>query len=291
MKLRVGGVPEHYNLPWHWAWENQLNYPSQVQFEWKSYPAGTGAMLKDLHEGKLDLAILLTEGTVKDIGLGNPIRIIGFHVDSPLRWGIHTGKNSRYHSLDEAHESRFAISRYKSGSHLMARVLASRWDRIPDDDTDFVLVENLEGARQALSDQPDLLFLWERFTTKHLVDSGEFRYLGDCFTPWPSFVVAARLDVLGEREEEVQHLLGHVNAICRELTGRKDILDILSRKYRMNREEAAEWYAALRWNAGEEYNETQLLGILHELSRFGLADRHCSLNEIFRFLKPIEQDR
>ena len=33
--------------------------------------------------------------------------------------------------------------------------------------------------------------MWEKFTTKPLVDSGEWRRVGECVTPWPCFVVAA----------------------------------------------------------------------------------------------------
>ncbi|MDX5320583.1 MAG: ABC transporter substrate-binding protein, partial [Bacteroidota bacterium] len=166
MTLHVGGVPEHFNLPWHWAWEHQFSNPLFPVFNWKSYPAGTGAMLKDLREEKLDLAILLTEGMVKDIQQGNPARIIQFYVDSSLRWGIHVGAKSEFQKEEDLKKARFAISRFKSGSHLMAHVWDKKWGRTLDDEKDFVLVANLEGAKLALEEDPDLVFLWERFTTK-----------------------------------------------------------------------------------------------------------------------------
>lgn len=287
MNLHVGGVPEHFNLPWHWAWENQFSNPLFPVFEWKSYPAGTGAMLKDLRDKKLDIAILLTEGMVQDIQQGNSSRIIQFHVDSSLRWSVHVGAASTFKTLDDCREAKFAISRYKSGSHLMARVLAKKWGRTLDDAEDFVLVENLEGARKALAETPDLIFLWERFTTKHLVDSGEFKYLGDCYTPWPSFVVAAREEILRSEEEEVYALLEHINEITRNLRKRSDIIDILCRKYRMKPEDAQEWFSALKWNAGRETSLDELQTILAALAEYGMVDKKARALDFFRIIHPV----
>ena len=73
--LKVGGVPEHYNLPWHWAFEHDLFSTQHLKISWKSYPAGTGAMCKDLQSGKLDVAVLLTEGITADIVAGAAIII------------------------------------------------------------------------------------------------------------------------------------------------------------------------------------------------------------------------
>lgn len=35
-------------------------------------------------------------------------------------------------------------------------------------------------------------FMWEHFTTKHFWDNGELKRLGEIYTPWPSWVIAAR---------------------------------------------------------------------------------------------------
>ena len=49
----------------------------------------------------------------------------------------------------------------------------------------------VEGARRALRDGRASVFMWELFTTKFLVDSGEWRRIGEVPTPWPCFSVAA----------------------------------------------------------------------------------------------------
>ena len=48
-------------------------------------------MTKALNDGELDVAVLLTEGIVKDIACGGKNKIVGVFVSSPLCWGIHTG--------------------------------------------------------------------------------------------------------------------------------------------------------------------------------------------------------
>jgi sulfonate transport system substrate-binding protein len=56
MKVRVGGVPEHFNLAWHLAIESN-QFKSEI--EWHDIPGGTGAMCKALRDNKLDIAIAL----------------------------------------------------------------------------------------------------------------------------------------------------------------------------------------------------------------------------------------
>ena len=62
--LRVGGVPEHFNAPWHTAAKAGLFAERGIDVRWTDFPGGTGAMAKALRDGELDVAILLTEGIV-----------------------------------------------------------------------------------------------------------------------------------------------------------------------------------------------------------------------------------
>jgi ABC-type nitrate/sulfonate/bicarbonate transport system substrate-binding protein len=125
--LNVGGVPEHFNLPWHLALEAGAFAERGLDLRWQDYPGGTGALNRDLRSGTLDVAVLLTEGIVADICKGNPSVIIAPYVVSPLIWGIHVPARSGFQTVAELEGKRFAISRYGSGSHLMAFVHASNW--------------------------------------------------------------------------------------------------------------------------------------------------------------------
>jgi hypothetical protein len=58
------------------------------------------------------------------------------------------------------------------------------------------VVDNLEGAKKALTEDGTLVFMWEKFTTAPLVKSGLFRCVGECPTPWPCFSIAAKRSLL-----------------------------------------------------------------------------------------------
>ncbi len=129
-KIRIIGVPEHFNYPWLKIIEEQPFKTYGTLLEWTDEPKGSGAMNKALREGKADVAVILTESFIKDRIEGNPGKIIGYHVQSPLIWGIHLSSQFADISLDELSDVPFAISRYGSGSHLMAFLLAQKmgWD-------------------------------------------------------------------------------------------------------------------------------------------------------------------
>ena len=48
IKLRIGGVPEHFNLPWHLALEARRFEALGIEVTWRDYPGGSGAMAKAL---------------------------------------------------------------------------------------------------------------------------------------------------------------------------------------------------------------------------------------------------
>ena len=74
--VKIIGVPEHFNLPWHLAIEEGAFEERGIQLEWTDIPEGTGKMSQMLKDGETDLAIILTEGIVKSITEGNPVKII-----------------------------------------------------------------------------------------------------------------------------------------------------------------------------------------------------------------------
>ena len=123
--IRIGGVPEHFNLPIHLAQENGEFKSRGVNIEWTTFKGGTGQMTRALREGEVDACILLTEGIITDIIRGNPSKIISLYVTTPLIWGIHTGAANPLRHYPGIFDKKYAISRFGSGSHLMAIVDAN----------------------------------------------------------------------------------------------------------------------------------------------------------------------
>ncbi len=54
--IKVGGVPEHFNLPWHLCIEEKLFEDKDLNVIWKDFPGGTGEMNKALRSGEIDVA-------------------------------------------------------------------------------------------------------------------------------------------------------------------------------------------------------------------------------------------
>ena len=238
--LKIGGVPEHFNLPWYLTLRNKEYHEADINLRWKDYPGGTGQMCKALRSGEIDMAVILTEGIARDIIKGNPSKIVQVYVTSPLIWGIHVAKNSSYETISDLKGATAAISRYGSGSHLMAYVNAEnqQWDL--DKDLNFEVIKNLDGALEGLPEGKGDYFMWEKFMTKPYVDNGPLKLVGECPTPWPCFVIAVRDEVL---KEDAYHINKVLEIINRTTAGFKNIPEIdmlISQRYGQKIEDVRE---------------------------------------------------
>ena len=83
--LKIGGVPEHFNLPWRLSIEERLFNSIGLELHWSDMTGGTGQMIKGLQTGSIDIAVLLTEGITKSILEGLDAKIVNIYVQTPLR--------------------------------------------------------------------------------------------------------------------------------------------------------------------------------------------------------------
>lgn len=245
-KIRIAGVPEHFNFPWHMAIEEGAFTDRGIDLEWTDVPEGTGKMCDMLKLGEVDMAVLLTEGAVKHISDGGSLKIVQGYVASPLLWGIHVAGSSAFSRIAELEHTKAAISRYGSGSHLMAYVLAKSqgWD--PKRLT-FEVVNTMDGAARALNEGLADFFMWEHFTTKPLVNQGVFRRLGDCPTPWPCFVVAISEQALKEHRSALRHILEVINVYTEDFKRIPSIDRTLANRYGLTLEDIQMWLGMTKW--------------------------------------------
>ena len=248
IKVNIGGVPEHFNLPWHLTIEEGLFLKKDIDLKWQDFPGGTGAMNTALNDGSIDIAIILTEGIIKGIIDGNPSKIIQTYVQTPLNWGVHVAANSPFKSIDELKGKKAAISRYGSGSHLMAFINAqnNQWDI--KNDLDFKVVKNLEGAEKGLTSGKADYFLWEKFTTKPFVDNGIFRNIGNCPSPWPCFVIVGRKEFLNENKKSVKTILKIINKATTNFKNIPEIDNTISERYKLELKDVQEWLSITEWS-------------------------------------------
>lgn len=248
--IKIAGVPEHFNLPWHLCIENGEFEEVGIDLQWMDVPEGTGKMCQMLRDGETDIAVILTEGIVKDIIAGNPSKIVQVYVQSPLIWGIHVAANSNYKSLTDLKGTKAAISRYGSGSHLMSFVNAQNqsWDT---NELQFEIVNTIDGAVESLTKGEADYFMWERFMTKPLVDKGIFRRVADCPTPWPCFVIAVREEVLEKNTSVIAQILDIINTTTEEFKYIPSIDRTLATKYHQKLEDIQEWLSLTQWSQNQ----------------------------------------
>ncbi len=194
------------------------------------------------------LPLYLTEGIIKDIIDGNPSKIVQTFIQTPLIWGIHVAADSPYKTIKDLKGTKAAISRYGSGSHLMAYINAenNKWDL--KNDLDFEVIKNLDGAVEGLKNGTADYFLWEKFTTKPLVDNGTFRHIGNCPSPWPCFVIAARKDFIESHKEELKTILNIINKTTSEFKDIPSIDKTIANTYNQKLEDVQEWLKITEWS-------------------------------------------
>lgn len=248
MKLKIGGVPEHFNLPWRLAMEEGDFRRENITLHWEDMGGGTGQMIKGLQNKTIDVAVLLTEGISRAILQGLDAKILQVYVKSPLYWGIHVPFDDKsIQQTDELEGKTFAISREGSGSHLMAYVLADQkgWDI---DKLRFNSVGDVYGGLWALQNNEAQAFLWEKYTTHPYTVQEKCRYIDEVVTPWPCFVIAVRTEIAEQYEAELQTMLDIVNKKAKSVKENENTPEILAWRYGLKLDDVTKWLSETEWN-------------------------------------------
>ncbi|WP_119790984.1 substrate-binding domain-containing protein [Flavobacterium anhuiense] len=280
--VKIAGVPEHFNLPWHLCIENGEFEEENIDLQWTNVPEGTGKMCQMLRDGETDLAVILTEGILKDIAAGNPSKIVQVYVQSPLIWGIHVDAKSDFQTLKDLKNKKVAISRVGSGSQLMAYVNANEqgWEM---DDLEFEIVNTIDGAVDALTNKKADYFMWERFMTKPLVDKGVFRRIEDCPTPWPSFIIVVRDEFLKKNAKTVETILKIINKTTVDFKDIPEIDKKLSKLFNQKEEDIREWLKLTQWSQ-KNLTEKSFNKIQNQLFDLGIIDKKSIFVETVKAL-------
>lgn len=291
-KIKVAGVPEHFNLPWKRASESK-----DADIEFIEFPGGTGAMCTALETGEVDVALLLTEGAIarslnsrfESQPNVQKFKLLGFYVDSPLVWGVHVGSTSHFNSLKDLNNQTvaekqpiFAISRYGSGSHLMSYVLMEQQFSSYERELNFKIVKNLDGAKEALPKDQQLVFMWEHFMTAPYVDSGLFKRIGDQPTPWPCFVIAVRDGALGTKAREAKFLkvLEQIRTNCVSFKEKgEESVQIIHEKYGIEKHLAQQWLSEVSFKCEVGLTISDLKPVAKTLQKLGRLKQEESIED------------
>ncbi len=277
-KLRIGGVPEHFNFPWIKAIEKGLLNTQNIEVIWYNFPGGTGAMSLALKNDEIDLALLLTEGAVKEIATGAPFKIVTTYVDTPLIWGVHSSRINL--QKDKISSYRFAVSRFGSGSHLMAYVYASKNIAKVQDDK-MVVVGDINGARKALSDGSADLFLWEKFMTKPLVDNGEFLLFDEIPTPWPCFMLVSNNNYYVRNKMLIGNTLDIFYKSIADLNKDSALCENIADYYHLKKSDVEVWKSKTKWVTEKKIDNLALQKVAESLYKLGILNSIPNINDLY----------
>lgn len=273
LKLRIGGVPEHFNLPWKLCIESGDLKNLDIDASWTDFYSGTGAMVQALNNDEVDVATLLTEGAVAAIeNTDAEFELFSFYTKTPLIWGIHTPTKTQIQSLDDLQKATFAISRYGSGSHLMAFLLAESVG-LDTHNLKFEIINNLDGARELFSEDKNkgnYVFLWEKFMTKPYVDQGEMRRLGDFPTPWSCFVTCVRKSVLKNHKSQVSEMMQRVLDTAKKLKSSSLLDRLIAREYKLDIKDVQTWLKTIEWNSSVKLKKKTIANVKTKLKQLDI---------------------
>ena len=236
-------------------------------------------MCKALRNGDIDIAVILTEGIIKDIIDGNPSKIVQTFVQTPLVWGVHVANHSNYITVEDLKGTKAAISRYGSGSHLMAYINAENNDWNLEKDLDFEVIKNLDGAVEGLTEGNADYFLWEKFTTKPLVDNGTFRRIDNCPSPWPCFVIAVREDFIKSNKKDLKTILDIINNTTADFKDIPSIDKSIANRYEQQIEDVREWLNITEWSQ-ELIDEKTIMNVQKELFALNIIPEIVDYNKL-----------
>lgn len=277
--IRIGGVPEHFNLPWHLAIENKLFEKEGLQVEWHTFTGGTGQMTKALRDDEIDVCILLTEGIVADIINGNPSKIIAKYLTTPLIWGVYTGAQNPINHYGEIYNKKYAVSRIGSGSHLMPIVDANAKGHTLKE-SQFELVKDLNGALDSLSKNETDAFYWEKYTTKPYVDNGILKHLGEYVTPWPCFMIAASDKIIASNQAELKKMLSVIHFTAKQFMHSITAIPEVSKRYDQKLEDVEQWFYSTEWSTTDEISTKMLMNVVYTLTYANIVNKKVSVADL-----------
>lgn len=275
--LKIGGVPEHFNLPWRLALEEGKFKDIGLDLFWSDMYGGTGQMIRGFENNSIDIAVILTEGITKAILEGLDVKILEVYVTSPLHWGIHVPYDSEITSVDQLEGQTFAISRKGSGSELMAHVLADReaWNPSP---LKFNIAGDIYGGLWALENYEAQCFLWEKYTTFPFCEQRKCRYIDEIVTPWSSFVIAVKTSVYEKHKDHLDQMCSVVNQKAEEVKSDKGSPEVISWRYNLQFEQVQNWLRETEWNYTSEKHLKEFEKTVNYLEKLNLITKEQAKN-------------
>ena len=121
--------------------------------------------------------------------------------------------------------------------------------------------------------------MWEKFTTKPLVDNGTFRRIGNCPSPWPCFVIAVRNEFIENQEEALRTILNIINISTTDFKSVPSIDKTIANRYDQKLEDVQEWLSLTEWSQ-EVIDEKTIENVQDELLNLNIIPKKVKYSEL-----------
>jgi ABC-type nitrate/sulfonate/bicarbonate transport system substrate-binding protein len=231
-------------------------------------------MIQALRSAEIDVGIGLTEGWVAGLGKNGGdggYKLIGTYVESPLCWAISTGAGSRLDKLSQLRGRKLGVSRVGSGSYVMGYVLADQEQWLGSSDPfQVVPLNTFDKLREAVNDGTADFFMWEYYTSKRYYEKREIKQIGEIYTPWSSWKIAAR----NPADKRVPALMEEINKGIEYFRGHTDeAVKYISTELDYSVEDAEAWMKTVQFPKNVEgVNPAVLEQTITALVRAGVLE-------------------
>ncbi len=111
---------------------------------------------------------------------------------------------------------------------------------------DIIPLQTFANLRQAVNDRSADFFMWEHFTSKRYHDNGDIKRIGEIYTPWPSWHIVARPEVVGD--ERMEEMLEKLNLGIKYFEEHnEEAVEYISSELDYSAEDAREWLKTVRF--------------------------------------------
>ena len=155
------------------------------------------------------------------------------------------------------------------------------WDL--ENDLNFEVIKNLDGAIRGLTEGKADYFMWEKFTTKPIVDDGIFRRIDNCPSPWPCFVIAVREDFIENDEEALKTILEIVNQTTAEFKSIPSIDKTIANRYEQELTDVQEWLSLTEWSQSV-MNEKTINNVQDQLYNLNIIPKKVEYSKLIHKL-------
>jgi hypothetical protein len=110
--------------------------------------------------------------------------------------------------------------------------------------------ENLRKGVNQVEGFETSAFMWEWFTTKPFVDSGEVRFIGNVPTPWPSWTIAYSKSVSSSSKTTLEEFLLKLQETITAFTepsNENESLVAITEQMSYDRKDVEKWWSGVRW--------------------------------------------